>query len=304
MEVKSRRVSSGAATPAEDARRERRRGRRESDIALLAHLGEILAEDPEAVMLHTPAVVERMEPSAWAWAPPGGEIEGRFAAFDASGARGARGGPFAPAEAPWLRPAEGLVHRVLWPDGEVFVFSRSPEVEGAERWEGYIVQILASFLRNARREMVAHKRPKFSFYAEAEAETLAMLAGEAERTRRLDLPLSAMFVRLDGVKGLNETRGLAAGDAAFTQLGLLLYRYAGESVRIGRAGTDGFLVVFPSQTRRETERWWDATKPRVEAELREAMNEAGLAISARVGEIPADADNTAALARYLGIGVG
>lgn len=287
--------------PGQRPGQERRKGRRESDLVLLGHLAEVLAEEPEAVFLHAAAVIERMEPEAWAWIPPGEETMGRFEHLSLEAAERAEGETFAAVEVAWFRPAKGILHRKAWPDGEVFLFAREAEVSGAERWERVVVSLLACLLRGARRAASTQRRPKIALYGSAEAETLTMLGGEVERTRRIDLPLSVVFFRLGGVAQLNRTRGLTAGDAAFSGLAAILARYAGEGARYGRAGTDGFLVVFPTRGRGVTEAWLARFGPRIEAEVRDEMREAGLFLRARLGEIPGDAPDAVDLARFVGL---
>lgn len=280
---------------------ERRRGRRETDLALLAHLSDVLADAPEAVFDHVTVVIERFDPAAWAWVTPGGRVLGRYEHLDVGAARAVTGGTFSSSEIGWFKPGDGSVFRKAWPDGELFLLSRRAEVTGAERWEKYLVISLGAILRGARRSYEADSGRLVSFYARAEAETLQRLESEVRRTRELRLPLSAVMFRLQGVSALNENSGLLAGDRVFVRFAELLRELAGDLAQIGRAGTVGFLVIFPAWGKGSAETWLGLARTTIEERLRAETACAELWLHTRLAEIPADAPDFRELVGELGI---
>lgn len=279
---------------------EKRKGRRETDLAMLAHLSDVLAETPGAAVMHAPAVIERMEPVSWAWVMPDGRTRGRFEELDIEAARAASGEKLPAEQCGWLRPARGWVFRRAWSDGEMFLFSRPPEVEGAERWEDCLVATLAGLLRVSRR---AGKNPfaeSIAFYGRLESETIARLEIEVDRTRGLELPLTVVFFRVQGLGELNRQAGLAEGDRVFERLAGQLYANGVEPGCVGRAGTDGLLVFFPAQDRGTIETWLRRVRAPLLEALRGESHCASIDLSVSLAAMPADAMDARALAQAVG----
>lgn len=68
---------------------------------------------------------------------------------------------------------------------------------------------------------------------------------EKERSRRLRLPISLVFVDVDRFKRLNDEYGHYAGDQALRHLGSIIRRTVQASDVVGRMGGDEFVVVSP-----------------------------------------------------------
>lgn len=282
--------------------KERRRGRREADLALIAHLTDVFAEDPDAVFSHSKTVIDQMKPAGWVWRRPGGELVGSYTKFDPAAAGTADGSIFRADQVSWLEPAAGIVYLRTWSDGELFAFSRAAEVEGSERWEAYLAWILSSLLRGTRRASEKAHAVHLALYGDAQAETMEKLRTAAERTRRVDMPLSVAFVRLVGMKELNELRGLAVGDRAYIRMAELIRQDVeiGDGSYFGRAGTDGMLVIFPGKGRGAASKWTDRVSSLMRKMLHEEISRS-VEVQATVCEIPGDANDVEGLLAQIGI---
>jgi diguanylate cyclase (GGDEF)-like protein len=68
---------------------------------------------------------------------------------------------------------------------------------------------------------------------------------EIKRCKRHGIPLSVIFLDLDGFKGVNDQYGHLAGSRTLTEVGAILSEAVRESDILARYGGDEFVVVLP-----------------------------------------------------------
>jgi diguanylate cyclase (GGDEF)-like protein len=106
---------------------------------------------------------------------------------------------------------------------------------------------------------------------------------EIKRCKRHGIPLSIIFLDLDGFKGVNDAFGHLAGSRTLTEVGGILAEAVRESDIIARYGGDEFVVVLPETP--ASGALVIAERIRRSIELHTFLQEQGLAarISASVG---------------------
>jgi diguanylate cyclase (GGDEF)-like protein len=68
---------------------------------------------------------------------------------------------------------------------------------------------------------------------------------EIKRCKRHGIPLSVIFLDLDGFKGINDQYGHLAGSGTLAEVGAILAEVVRESDILARYGGDEFVVVLP-----------------------------------------------------------
>src|SRR6185295_5809237 len=68
---------------------------------------------------------------------------------------------------------------------------------------------------------------------------------EIKRCKRHGIPLSVIFLDLDGFKGVNDQYGHLAGSRTLSEVGQILMSAVRESDVLARYGGDEFVVVLP-----------------------------------------------------------
>jgi diguanylate cyclase (GGDEF)-like protein/PAS domain S-box-containing protein len=167
-------------------------------------------------------------------------------------------------------PSIGLEEREVWPDGTVtWVSTTKVPLFGPD---GEVIGIFGMSRDITERRLAAELLSDQSAQLALQSRQLAELSLTDDLTglhnrrglqafggslvdvaRRENSPLCLLFVDLDDLKAINDTRGHAAGDLALVRAARVLR----ESVRgvdvVARVGGDEFAVVLAGASRAETE---------------------------------------------------
>lgn len=318
----------GARAGGRSPPRERRRGRRESDLALLSGCADGLSSDavsPEAIVGDVVEVLRLMGcPAALiAW---GGE-ESRPRILAAYGldlppraplgddllryARALDGGPPAGPTPPPIGPVAARLgahaHIVPLVRGGalrgILAAVRSPEVPGAERHEAASFRLLGHLAAAALDAAERTLRETSHFHAGHFA-LLRVLGRELARARALEVPCSFVRVRLAGVGRLNAAAGLEAGDAAFRAVREAIEAEVPEARGldlVGRHLADSWAVVLPGYARAEAEVLADTVARAARARLAAALPASCPAVSVEtaVATVPDDGRHVTEIVRKV-----
>jgi diguanylate cyclase (GGDEF)-like protein len=113
-------------------------------------------------------------------------------------------------------------------------------------------------------------------------------ARELQRHHRYGSPLSVMFVDVNRLKQLNDTRGHEAGDAALRGIGALLRRHLRSSDYVIRWGGDEFLLLLTCGLAQAQQKAADL-KIAFAADLAATQLPSDVGLSAGVAEVASDA---------------
>ena len=102
---------------------------------------------------------------------------------------------------------------------------------------------------------------------------------EIDRHRQKQSPFSFSYIDLHNLKGLNRTRGYAAGDKAIKLLAQVIRENVRQSDTPARIGGDEFAILMPNTDAAECA----ALCRQLSAKISQAMQEAALPISTNIG---------------------
>jgi diguanylate cyclase (GGDEF)-like protein len=108
--------------------------------------------------------------------------------------------------------------------------------------------LLVSYLLHSRQQQ-AHRAQQLAQTDELTGllnrrHLLTILEQEIARARRQSLPLSVIYLDLDGFKALNDTQGHAVGDAALQRISALMRAEVRLEDTIARLGGDEFVLLL------------------------------------------------------------
>jgi two-component system, cell cycle response regulator len=121
-----------------------------------------------------------------------------------------------------------------------------------------------------------------------------MLAGEYERSRRTEEPMSVVMFDLDRFKDVNDTFGHQAGDRVLEELAAILRECAREIDKLGRYGGEEFMAILPDSDAEAGAVFAERVRQLVENQRFDIQTDEPLrmTVSAGVASYPADkADN-------------
>jgi diguanylate cyclase (GGDEF)-like protein len=106
------------------------------------------------------------------------------------------------------------------------------------------------------------------------------------QAQRHGLPLTLVWLKLQGLRQCNARDGLLAGDRAFQAFANLVGLSLGQGETAGRLGSADFALLLPERDRNGAQRWLADLQARVDAS--ETLRAAGLSVSHGLAECLAD----------------
>lgn len=126
-----------------------------------------------------------------------------------------------------------------------------------------------------------------------------ILETEMKRARRYKIPLSIVFIDLDGFKQVNDTNGHLCGSATLTEVAKLMTGLVRETDVVARYGGDEFVIVLPETQVENAAMIAERIRSRIEAHIFRGGGDMEIYLTASFGvaSYPEHASTPAALIR-------
>jgi diguanylate cyclase (GGDEF)-like protein len=126
-----------------------------------------------------------------------------------------------------------------------------------------------------------------------------VLEAEVRRARRYKIPISVIFLDLDGFKLVNDTNGHLCGSATLTEVAKLMMGLVRETDIVARYGGDEFVVVLPETPAERAVTIAERIRKLIEAHVFRGGGDSEIYLTASFGvaSYPEHASSPAALIR-------
>lgn len=126
-----------------------------------------------------------------------------------------------------------------------------------------------------------------------------VLEAEMKRARRYKIPLSIVFIDLDGFKQVNDTNGHLCGSATLTEIAKLMMGLVRETDIVARYGGDEFVIVLPETHAENAAMIAERIRSRIETHVFRGGGDMEIYLTASFGvaSYPEHASTPAALIR-------